>query len=112
MKLIMFTEAQESNITTPTLGTAKTKSEKFYHITEGTHAGLHSGFWECFEGTFTIEEHATHELCHILEGECDIVYADDSIQKVKAGDSFIIPKGTKTTWVVPSYIRKVYMVAP
>ena len=106
MKLIMFNEEQRKDITEPILGNAQTKLQKYYEV-----PGIHAGIWECHAGEFTIESHASHEVCFILEGECNVTLNDASVQRLKTGDSFIIPKGTKMIWTIEKYIRKVYMAA-
>ena len=105
--VIMFSGENQAEETETTLGTALTRVSK--HHVDGE---IHSGFWECHPGVFTIEAHGANEMCHILEGEATITHADGSVLPIAAGDSFFIPKGTKMTWTVEKYIRKAYMVSP
>ncbi|MEH0018376.1 MAG: cupin domain-containing protein [Desulfobacter sp.] len=105
-KIILFSKESFAEETETVLGSAVTRVKK-YHDAEG----VHTGFWECFPGSFTIEAHAADEVCHILEGEGAITHADGTVCNIKAGDSFFIPRGTYMTWTVEAYLKKVYMVS-
>ena len=107
LKTILFTDENSSQKSETELGSAVTRASRFFDSGD-----VHAGFWECFEGSFTIESHAVNELCHILEGEAEIAHADGSVCSIKAGDSFFITKGTKMTWTVKKYLKKTYMVSP
>ncbi|HJA79855.1 MAG TPA: DUF861 domain-containing protein [Candidatus Desulfovibrio intestinavium] len=73
-------------------------------------AGLvNAGIWECAAGSFEIPAHPSHEMCTILEGEAVIEHDDGSRLPVKAGDSILIPKGTRNIWHVSERIRKIFM---
>ncbi len=70
---------------------------------------IHSGFWSCENGSFTIDSHTSNEMCTILEGEAIVEMGDGTKHNIKAGDTIFIPFGIKNTWHVKNYIRKSYI---
>ena len=58
--------------------------------------------------------HPGEEITYVLEGEADILVDGQPVQKVKAGDSFIIPAGAKhdahNTGTQPLRMVGVYVV--
>ncbi len=69
--------------------------------------GLLSGVWESWAGTadyrFTVDEWA-----YILEGEAQVTAAGIT-HVLRAGDVFYTPAGERMTWLVPIYVRKVWV---
>lgn len=51
-----------------------------------------------------------HELMHILEGEVTITEEGFAPQTFKAGDSFLVPMGTRSDWKTTRYVRKIYCI--
>lgn len=105
--MIMFNFDTPSEVIEAQRGTARTRVTQYFNQDQ-----VHAGLWECWEGSFDIDAHPVHEVCHILEGTALISQADGSQTEVTAGDAFFIPKGTPTFWKVDTFIKKVYMVAP
>lgn len=70
---------------------------------------IHSGFWSCENGSFTIESHTSTEMCTILEGEAVVEMEDGVKHSISAGDTILIPYGIKNTWHVKNYVRKSYI---
>ncbi len=68
-----------------------------------------AGTWECEPGILEIDLDVT-EFCHILKGHWILTSESGQVTEVKAGDSFVFPKGWKGTAEVKETIRKVYMV--
>ncbi len=70
-------------------------------IAPGTAAGRHT--------------HPGEEISYILEGEGEILIDGQPVQKVKAGDSFIIPAGAihdaRNTGTQPMRLVGIYLVA-
>jgi uncharacterized cupin superfamily protein len=69
--------------------------------------GLRTGVWDSKAGTrdyyFTSDEWA-----YILEGEAHVT-AGGVTHTLRAGDVFFTPAGMPMTWVVPEYVRKVWV---
>ena len=69
-------------------------------LAPGTAAGRHT--------------HPGEEISYILEGEGEILVEGQPVQKVKAGDSFIIPAGAihdaRNTGTVPMRLVGIYLV--
>ena len=68
-----------------------------------------AGTWECEPGTLQLDLEVT-EFCHILKGHWMLTSDSGIVTEVKAGDSFVFPKGWKGTAEVKETIRKVYMM--
>ena len=66
-----------------------------------------SGLWECTAGTLSLT-FAFDELIHVLEGEVTI-QADEGTRTLRPGDVAFFPKGIRTTWVIPRFLRKVWV---
>jgi uncharacterized protein len=70
---------------------------------------ISSGVWTCSAGVFDLS-FGWDEMSYILEGEVSIESSGGSPLKIKAGDFFFIPKGSKTRWVVTKPIKKVFFL--
>jgi uncharacterized cupin superfamily protein len=69
--------------------------------------GLRSGIWDSAAGTRTYL-FSTDEWAYVLEGEAHVT-ADGATHVLQAGDVFYAPAGMHMTWVVPEYVRKVWV---
>lgn len=70
---------------------------------------LTAGTWECAPGTLLLDLEIT-EFCHLLAGHWVLTSESGQVTEVKAGDSWIFPKGWKGTAEVVETVRKVYMI--
>lgn len=74
---------------------------------ESPEGGLRSGVWEASSGqrefVFSYDEWA-----YILEGEAHVT-ASGRTHVLQAGDVFYAPAGERMSWVVPTYVRKVWV---
>jgi hypothetical protein len=70
---------------------------------------IFAGTWECEPGILRLDLDVT-EFCHILKGHWVLTSDSGQVTEVKAGDSFVFPKGWKGTAEVKETIRKVYMM--
>ena len=70
---------------------------------------LAAGTWECEPGTLKIDLDIT-EFCHLLAGHWILTSESGAVTEVKAGDSWVFPKGWKGTGEVVETVRKVYVV--
>ncbi len=69
-----------------------------------------SGIWDCTAGAWT-HEHPKTEFCYIVEGAVKIQEKDGPLHEYKAGDAFIVPKGTPVTWIVDHHAKKFFVGA-
>ena len=70
---------------------------------------LIAGTWECEPGTLQMDLEIT-EFCHLLKGHWVFTSESGQVTEVKAGDSWIFPRGWKGTAEVLETVRKVYMI--
>jgi len=70
---------------------------------------LIAGTWECEPGTLDLNLDLT-EFCHLLEGHWKFVSDSGQVTEVRAGDSWVFPRGWKGTAEVIEKVRKVYMM--
>ena len=61
---------------------------------------IFAGTWECEPGVLKLDLDVT-EFCHILKGHWVLTSDSGQVTEVKAGDSFVFPKGWKGTAEVP-----------
>jgi uncharacterized cupin superfamily protein len=70
---------------------------------------LFAGTWECEPGILKLDLDLT-EFCHLLEGHWILTSESGQVTEVKAGDSWVFPRGWKGTAEVVEKVRKVYMM--
>jgi len=70
---------------------------------------LFAGTWECAPGTLKLDLDVM-EFCHLLKGHWRFTSESGVVTEVKAGDSWIFPKGWKGTAEVLETVRKVYFI--
>ncbi|MEM7359368.1 MAG: cupin domain-containing protein [Pseudomonadota bacterium] len=70
---------------------------------------MYAGTWVCEPGTLKLDLDLT-EFCHLLEGHWVFTSESGQVTEVKAGDSWVFPKGWKGTAEVIETVRKVYMM--
>ena len=70
-----------------------------------------SGIWDCTAGSWE-HNHPKLEFCYIVEGSVKIVEEENGVTHTfNAGDSFVVPKGTRVTWIVEEYAKKLFVSA-
>ena len=70
---------------------------------------MFAGTWECEPGKLQLDLDVT-EFCHLLEGHWILTSASGQVTEVKAGDSWVFPRGWKGTAEVVEKVRKVYLM--
>ena len=68
-----------------------------------------AGTWECEPGVMDIDLDLM-EFCHLLKGHWVLTSESGQVTEVKAGDSWVFPKGWKGRGEVVETVRKVYMM--
>ena len=73
--------------------------------------GVSAGVWVCTPGKTRENDYPCDEFCTIISGKVGVVNNDDDTEEVySAGDSFFVPKGANTTWVVYDTVSKFWMI--
>jgi uncharacterized cupin superfamily protein len=80
-----------------------------YYLDDKTH-GLTAGVWDCTPMTSKSMSYPVNEFMLILEGAVTIVEDGGRETTIKAGESFIIPKGLPCVWKQPQYVRKFFVI--
>ena len=68
-----------------------------------------AGTWECEPGKMQLDLDIM-EFCHLLKGHWILTSESGQVTEVKAGDSWIFPRGWKGTSEVVETVRKVYFI--
>ena len=71
---------------------------------------LTAGVWDGTPMTTRLEPYSVSEFMLLLEGEVTIVDARGNEQTMRAGDTFVIPKGMPCVWMQTGYVRKFYVI--
>jgi uncharacterized cupin superfamily protein len=72
--------------------------------------GLSAGVWDCTAMTANPAPYSVNEFMIVLEGAVTIVDARERAVTIRAGESFIIPKGLPCVWRQDGYIRKFFVI--
>ena len=65
--------------------------------------------WDCTAGRFDWY-YNEDETIYVVEGSITVVDSAGQLTRLKAGDTFLFPKGTRFEWTVHNYVRKVAFV--
>jgi uncharacterized cupin superfamily protein len=70
---------------------------------------LSAGTWECAPGKLQLDLDVT-EFCHLLKGHWVLTSEAGVVTELRAGDSWVFPRGWKGTSEVVETVRKVYLI--
>lgn len=70
---------------------------------------LCAGTWECAPGKLKLDLDLM-EFCHLLKGHWILTSESGRVTEIKAGDSWIFPRGWKGVAEVVETVRKVYFI--
>lgn len=87
-----------------------TPVQRGHQYIEDKDRGLTAGVWDCTAMTGKMSPYPVDEFMLLLEGELDIATADGKVTNIKAGESFILPKGLVCQWRQRGYIKKFYVI--
>lgn len=62
--------------------------------------------WDCTAGHFNWF-YTVDEVIHVVEGSVVVEDAAGERRELRPGDTFLFPAGSRFTWTVPQYIRKI-----
>lgn len=72
--------------------------------------GVTAGVWGCTAMTGKMGPWSSNEFMQLLEGSVTIVHESGEELTVKAGESFLIPKGTVCQWKQPGTVKKFFVI--
>lgn len=70
---------------------------------------LDAGTWECKPGKLKLDLNIA-EFCHLLKGHWKLTSETGKVTEIRAGDSWVFPRGWKGEAEVIETVRKVYLV--
>ena len=77
---------------------------------EHSSGNFKAGIWDCTKGSWE-HNHPKLEFCYIVEGSVKVIEEGGPTHVFNAGDSFVVPRGTRVTWVVEEYAKKLFVSA-
>lgn len=101
-------ELEEYYLDSNKLISGNPKQSVWNHYTDPT-GKYFSGFWQSEIGKWRIS-YTEEETCYLVEGVSIVTDEDGTSTTLKAGDSFVIPKGFVGTWEVVEPSRKLYAI--
>lgn len=103
-KVLSHTAAKKAN---PKSGEPFANNWTYYNHSSGN---FKAGIWDCTAGSWE-HNHPKLEFCYIVEGSVKVIEEDGPTHEYVAGDSFVVPRGTRVTWVVEKYAKKIFVSA-
>jgi uncharacterized cupin superfamily protein len=85
-------------------------TESRHKFFEAADESITSGVWECAPMLVEIDAYSVNELMTVLSGSLNLTDAYGKKDTFTAGDTFLIPKGTKVTLEITETLRKFYMI--
>jgi uncharacterized cupin superfamily protein len=86
-----------------------TRRQNGLMLFEDKARGLSAGIWEQGANESRWLDYPVNEFMTVLEGEVVIVEEDRTVS-IKAGESFIIPKGLRCRWTQPGHVKKFFVI--
>ena len=99
-------EINRGPIDKPLEGTPQTTTHNFF---ESPDKRFFAGIWESTAGKWKVN-YAEQEFVHMLAGEAILSDEQGNAERVKAGDSFVVPAGFKGSWESLGQVRKLYAI--
>lgn len=99
-----------SDMTAPEAFTTDDKTELNHTHFATPDEKLLTGTWECAPCREDIPAYPVHELMTIVSGAITLTHADGTAERLGAGDTFFIAKGTPVIWEITEKLRKIYMI--
>ena len=86
-----------------------TRKQNGLVLFEDKARGLSAGVWEQGANESRWIDYPVNEFMTVLEDEVVIVEEDRTVS-IKAGESFIVPKGLRCRWTQPSHVKKFFVI--
>jgi uncharacterized cupin superfamily protein len=80
-----------------------------YYLNDAAH-GLSVGVWDCTAFTSKPMSYPVNEFMILLEGAVTILEKNGRETTVRAGESFVLPKGLDCTWRQTGHVRKFFVI--
>jgi uncharacterized cupin superfamily protein len=81
-----------------------------YIYVDDKENGLMAGVWDCTAYTTVMAPYPVNEFMILLEGEVTMIEKNGRETLVRAGESFIIPKGLPCRWKQDVYVKKFFVI--
>jgi len=79
-----------------------------YHSADG--GAFTAGVWDCTPHQLRPAPYEVDEFMIVLEGSIVIEHGDGESRRFRAGEGFVIPKGTPLSWKQDEYVRKFWAI--
>ncbi|GAA4167438.1 cupin domain-containing protein [Shinella granuli] len=86
------------------------QSESAVVLWESHDSKVQMGVWECTPGRFDTQHKDNSEICHIIEGEVELLRNDGEACRLGPGDALVLPRGWTGQWNVIKHVRKMWVV--
>lgn len=83
-------------------GTPQARSRRLANSADGAALVM---AWSCTAGRFNWH-YTVDETVHIIKGEVFVTDQNDKVRRLGPGDMAFFPAGSRSTWHVPDYVRK------
>jgi uncharacterized cupin superfamily protein len=87
-----------------------TPRQRGHMVLDDKESGLSAGVWDCTAFTGKMGPYSVNEFMLLLEGSVTIVDEKGGETVIKAGESFILPKGLVCQWKQTGYVRKFFVI--
>lgn len=94
----------------PTELVAGTPKQHGLMVLDDKATGVSAGIWDCTAFTTKRAPYSVNEFMVLLEGSVAIVDANGKETVIKAGESFIIPKGLDCQWKQTGAVKKFFVI--
>lgn len=81
-----------------------------YFYVDDKASGLMAGVWDCTAMTTAMAPYPVNEFMILLDGEVTMIEESGRETLVRAGESFIIPKGLLCIWRQDVYVKKFFVI--
>ena len=81
-----------------------------YFYVDDKANGLMAGVWDCTAMTTVMAPYPVNEFMILLDGEVTMIEENGRETLVRAGESFIIPKGLPCRWRNDVYVKKFFVI--
>ena len=96
----------------PEMFVSKLPVQHSYSYYEDEALGFYVGIWDTTDMIETAGPYACDEFMWLLEGEATIKNnKTGAMEKVRAGEPFVIPRGYDCQWHQTGYLRKFYVIS-
>lgn len=99
-------DTSSSPIDQPLEGNPQTTTHNFFTSSDQR---FFAGVWESTAGKWRVN-YSEQEFVHMLAGEAILSDEQGNAERVKAGDSFVVPAGFKGSWESLGQVRKLYAI--